>query len=485
MHVVCLVSDQGSPNMGLAKELGITPGSTSFPNPSRKGASIHWLYDVPHIIKNLRNNFFDHGFQLPSGTVVDSSILWKLLDKIDQPDQEYSIHPKLTRRHLECANQDRQRVFLATQLFSSSTALALRKLLPDDPSAQELASFIQLTDSWFDVTNSRVKVDKKKPLRSGFRVNGTIQCHALVTFANTIDSIVVCGKKSHMKWQTGALISCKSILSLYTYLREQYGVTYYLTAHVNQDILESTFSQIRAMWGSFTTPGGLEFKRRLRKLILGGCADLAVEHSAVLNQDNTVLLTRDVSFDLYQDPVHEDLQPPPLLAEDLVDSITGESFPASRPLEQPCPFSTYSENEGFNYFCGYVSLKGRNASLYTRVEDAPNRGEFITSDFIEEKSGGGLVYASKILATDISLMKQEFEMFHYSSHDGLSREKGIITNLVQQIQPKFPQYHTSLIRRFVMGRTKMRLVKLRQVKLEAKKVSQSARSRKKAIDYSY
>ena len=56
--------------------------------------------------------------------------------------------------------QDRQRVYLASELLSNSTATAMALMYPNDAKMQNLSKFIELIDLWFDVFNRWISVAK-------------------------------------------------------------------------------------------------------------------------------------------------------------------------------------------------------------------------------------------------------------------------------------------------------------------------------------
>jgi hypothetical protein len=61
--------------------------------------------------------------------------------------EEFKILPRLTNHHLDCTHNARQRVRLAAQLLSRSTATALKIQFPEKDKA---AKFIEVTDSWYE-----------------------------------------------------------------------------------------------------------------------------------------------------------------------------------------------------------------------------------------------------------------------------------------------------------------------------------------------
>ena len=121
----------GPTNVAVANSLGITLDKPFFPHPCQTGEKIWWFHDVPHLLKLIRNHFLDDGFVLPSGTIVSKQDMTNLLDKLGP---EVTIAFKLTDRHVLCQQAERQKVRLAAQLFSKSTANAVRTLFPNDES---------------------------------------------------------------------------------------------------------------------------------------------------------------------------------------------------------------------------------------------------------------------------------------------------------------------------------------------------------------
>ncbi len=140
LHVATAGCDMGTKNQGLAKNLGIDIDTTGFKNPARDGAHIYWLFDVPHMIKLLRNAVLDKGFILEDGFefgIKEFEALMNVLDK-----SEISIAPRLSWSHIHINGQDRQRVRLAAQLLSESVALAFRHLFPGDAKMQRVSDII-------------------------------------------------------------------------------------------------------------------------------------------------------------------------------------------------------------------------------------------------------------------------------------------------------------------------------------------------------
>lgn len=90
------------------------------------GEKIYIFADVLHLLKQLRNQFFDKGF------ISKDSIFRKhsLECLIDNANTEISSSRILLKLHLTCKRAQKQNIKLAAQLFSRTTANALKSYLP-------------------------------------------------------------------------------------------------------------------------------------------------------------------------------------------------------------------------------------------------------------------------------------------------------------------------------------------------------------------
>jgi hypothetical protein len=184
-----------------------------FSSKTRNQVKIYWFFDVPHVFKLLRNHFIDYGFKLPSGTEISRDMLLDIFSKIETA--EVCVAYKLTRKHLFCKKQDRQNVKLAAQLFSKSTASAIKLLEPDNEAMQELAGFISLMDDWFDVMNSHMRFDRKT-LRCAYRENLEEQRSAIKKAMKVVKKMRrIGGGDALLPWQKGFLISSRAMMSLF------------------------------------------------------------------------------------------------------------------------------------------------------------------------------------------------------------------------------------------------------------------------------
>lgn len=118
-NVLCCVSDCGGGNIGLWKALDISYENPICSTPS--GKEIVFIPDAPHILKLIRNWLLDTGFQF-NEQLINKKPLESLIKKTST---EISIYYKLSEEHLTCEGPQRQKVKLASQLLSHTTATAL------------------------------------------------------------------------------------------------------------------------------------------------------------------------------------------------------------------------------------------------------------------------------------------------------------------------------------------------------------------------
>ncbi|XP_063079767.1 uncharacterized protein LOC134469433 isoform X3 [Engraulis encrasicolus] len=105
-----LVMDQGSNNLAACRNLGITEEKPYFFVKSQK---IHFLFDPPHLMKNIRNNLRKYGFY-----IGDKLAEWGDITEMFKIDsqRQHRMAPKLTQRHLSLTAFSTMSVPLATQV---------------------------------------------------------------------------------------------------------------------------------------------------------------------------------------------------------------------------------------------------------------------------------------------------------------------------------------------------------------------------------
>ncbi len=369
---------------------------------------------------------------------------------------------------------------------------------PANKAMEEMANFIALVDRWFDCCNSQSKYDRKI-MRSGFRVYHHQQVAVMEEMHSAIDGLIVIGKKSHMIWQTGILTSTKALLLLYDHLKQEHGLEYILTRRINQDPLEHSFSVLRAMGGLHTNPGALNFQRRLRRLILGGMNNVVIENSLVnlgSDQVTTVLTLKDLldGFSrLEEDNLSSDINSSSNNNNNSNSNSNSNnnSNSSNTGLEEeqkdsPIPSITEAENiavtEGFNYVCGFLLKRSGWSDQAVKDNNLVKADGFVESKWIDFLNTGGLSYPAKEVVEDVRKMDLEFERFHKKSENGLVRGKNITKSFARHLASIFVGYPFNFLEKFSFARTMWRM---RQMRLELAGTKESARSKKKSIDFGY
>lgn len=165
--VVAIVCDQESSHQACMKDMNVTPDNPTFNSPS--GNIVHVLFDIPHLIKNLRNNLRNYDIMTSEG-----SMEWDVLSTLYDLEKGSTLRlaRKLTDRHLNLPPFAAMRVCLATQLLSFTVATAIRAYvrfgqLPE--SSLTTADGVEKIDKLFDILNS-TSIDETKKWRKPLSV---------------------------------------------------------------------------------------------------------------------------------------------------------------------------------------------------------------------------------------------------------------------------------------------------------------------------
>ncbi|CAI6359962.1 unnamed protein product [Macrosiphum euphorbiae] len=266
--VVAMVSDLGSTNRKLQKQLEVCPSNPSFPYPSIPDGKVFVFCDVPHLIKLVRNHFIDQDFILADGRYIDKTPLEKLVELQTQNHLKgLKTGWKLNSSILQVKGNERQCVKSATKLLSRNVAQAILwagdSNLLGNCEYKLTASFINLINSWFDILNSSMKYGHH-PGSNAYGVDLDVQNKILNDVSNIIEGMVVKSHNTLQPFQHGILLTNASIQGIFSYLKQNFNISYLITKRFNQDILET----LRGMGCNFDNPIPLEFIYRLRKYIL-------------------------------------------------------------------------------------------------------------------------------------------------------------------------------------------------------------------------
>lgn len=251
-----LVCDQGSNHRRAFDLLGATKEN---PMIDIEGQKIFTLFDVPHLLKSLRNNFMNKTLQM---VVKNKPVAWTDITKtyeIDQRSLTTRAMLKLTSIHIAPTNFQKMRVKYAAQIFSHTVAAAIKTATAthqlNSLTSLYTAEFIENVNNIFDSLNSRFLQDPN-PYRCPLSIYSTksqIVLEQGLEYFKNIEVFEGIKKRNNIYCLEGFQWTINSILLLWNHLKGQ-GVKYMLTGFLNQDPLENFFSVIRNRGGYNPTP---------------------------------------------------------------------------------------------------------------------------------------------------------------------------------------------------------------------------------------
>ena len=298
LKVCAVVCDLSPENRSFLKHAGVTLEQTFFKNPVDSNRNVYVFADVPHCIKNLRNHILDNGVVFgmgklnPVGFKIDLNTMLQLVSENGEGDLKRV--PYLTSSWLSITDAERMRVRPAVRFFSHRVACLAWDCFQNNPG---IGNFFEIINNGFDVLNSR-KVYDNPSVRCAFGINMDEQQEALEMLEDLVTDARFLTAQGNMKrvllpCQTGLVISIRSLRLLHEELRNLWNVRYIMTSRRNQDCLENFFSRIRAFGGPHSHPHAVEFRYRLKLLLLGSRVK-ASSGSNVEGQDDMDYLCSDL-----------------------------------------------------------------------------------------------------------------------------------------------------------------------------------------------
>jgi len=272
-NVTSIVHDFDTQNQSLWKSQSVSLDNPYFINPADTSRKVWTFADAPHMLKLVRNHILDQGFILEDGTVIDIEVLRTILDF---DTGELKLGCKLSATLLDVTGAERMKVAPAARLLSSHTAALSKLVFPNSPQVSE---FFQKMDDWFDNFNSYVAKDYDKPVRGAYGLQLDKQNKRLDEIESMVKNMRcrlyskkenrMLPRKNLIPCQIGILTSIRALKGLFTDVSQRYGVTYIKTRRLNQDSLESHFSEVRSLGKSDDAPTAVSFRDREKLLLLG------------------------------------------------------------------------------------------------------------------------------------------------------------------------------------------------------------------------
>ena len=254
-----MVCDQGSPNRKAIAVLGITEEK---PFTDISGHKIFFNFDVPHLVKSIRNNLLGKDFMIDGSTISWNSIRELRNAERDKPCR---AAPKLSDRHIDPTNFQRMNVKLATQIFSASVSAAMTagQMTGDlkDVTNSATANFVKRINDIFDCLNSR-NANDANPLKRALSEKSPQVQKYLEDSLQWLSKWTIPGSPNPPCF-SGLRLSIQSILMLWSDLRNE-DTLFLLTTRLNQDPLENLFSILRSRCGHNDNPSVMQFRRNLQ-----------------------------------------------------------------------------------------------------------------------------------------------------------------------------------------------------------------------------
>lgn len=266
LYIRAMTGDQGPNNRRCFRLLGATKTCPFFTWNSKK---IYCLFDVPHLIKSVRNTLMKTDISTDDGIVS-----WSVLQKLHELDNSdiTKVCPNITSKHINPTQFDKMRVVYATQIFSRTVSAAITTCIKLGEfqsnmveKAKATAEFIRKMDRLFDCLNSRHMNEKnmfKLPLRQNNHVEENLK--EMVPYLENLKLV----EKKTVYCIDGFIQSINGIISLSSDLfSPENSITFLYTSRLNQDPIENLFAQVRAKGGNNTNPSVFEFNHIVAKLM--------------------------------------------------------------------------------------------------------------------------------------------------------------------------------------------------------------------------
>ncbi|CAH1731462.1 unnamed protein product [Aphis gossypii] len=371
-----ITCDQGTSNRKMFSMLGGTPENPYTVINSKK---IFLMYDIPHLMKSIRNNLLTGNIILTTNEGEKKICFndFRETYKIDSCSKTTRAMCKIDQRHLYPNPWQKMSCKLALQVFSNTVSAAIKTAIETgeliSSTAQDTANFFLQLNNLFDVLNSKNLYDKnpyKKPLSERNLKGLSIIYEALEMFKNI--------KKQCFKNQsntknnippcfTGFVWSLNAVLQLYEHEKSTNPSPtkfFLLTNRLCQDALENLFSIFRQRCGYNRNPTSKSFRCGFASICSFCLLNCASEKSNC-EDDEDNFLTPEILTDLLIDdtPKDKDVDVPKTTfiassSEGYDSSSDSEDTSYDCTENKSLPMSSLSlEKCSLEYYAGYLGMK--------------------------------------------------------------------------------------------------------------------------------
>ncbi|KAL4149559.1 hypothetical protein QTP88_003486 [Uroleucon formosanum] len=257
-----IVCDQGTNNQSALKSLNVSEDSPFFFINDNK---IFSLFDVPHLIKSVRNNLINACF-IKDDKIISFNDIKKTYE-LDKENFKSRSLVKITDAHIYSSSFQKMRVKLAAQLLSNSMTAAIRTCIEtgqlQSNTSSNTADFIDFINNLFDRLNSRSLYSNNAYLCALTDV-GTVK-NFLIGASQYFTNLqkLKRGKLTQSPCFKGFTRTINGILQFFESDKSN-DIVFLMTNRLNHDKLENLFSIFRQNGGYNKNPTARTIRTSIR-----------------------------------------------------------------------------------------------------------------------------------------------------------------------------------------------------------------------------
>lgn len=256
LRVHLVVCDQGTSNQSLRRKYNINIDQSFFNFEFEdKLFSIFFIYDIPHVIKAIRNNLIKYDLVFVYENIVYRAKWKHVVDTFNYfSTQNVSMIPKVAIKHVYPSNFQKMTVSLAVQVFSNSMSSAIKLLVDDkvlEPEAIGTSILCKIINNMFDILNNKSS-NEDYVLKQDNLAYSKLKNYLLIldTFefdrgSSNLETDSNIKKKKVEDCIYNLRLTIHNILDYVVFLKNNYSIEFVITNRLNQDSLENFFSLIR------------------------------------------------------------------------------------------------------------------------------------------------------------------------------------------------------------------------------------------------
>lgn len=283
-----IVCDQGTNNQSTLKSLNVSEDRPFFFINSHK---IFSLYDVPHLLKSVRNNLIESCFVKGDNIISFNDI--KRTYEIDKQNNKSRCLVKITDAHIYPNSFQKMNVKLAAQLLSHSMSATIRTCIQtgqlQSNTSSNTADFIEFINHLFDCLNSR-SLYSQNPFLCALTDSGTVH-NFLKESSQYFTNLQKLrkGKLSQPPCFKGFTQTINGVLQFFKEDKSN-DIVFLMTNRLNQDILENLFSIFRQNGGYNKNPTARTIRTSIRSnSIFSLCTSKGTNCEATMGDENPVI----------------------------------------------------------------------------------------------------------------------------------------------------------------------------------------------------